>query len=143
MIICLLGSLSISMLTTEPINWPILLKITTNNSLISNHKCRVQGLSSYFVFIVDINIWLMHYIIFVISRFLHLIESKAHSHAVICRGVQYVHWVMHKCIMVKVGGKRNTRKVCKKQVNLCKTGGKICQSREGNNNFRETEGEMY
>jgi len=21
------------------------------------------------------------------------------------RGVQYVHWVMHKCIMVKVGGK--------------------------------------
>src|SRR6218665_219781 len=40
------------------------------------------------------------------------------------RGVQYVHWVMHKCIMVKVGGKRNTRKVCKKQVNLCKTGGK-------------------
>src|SRR6218665_959633 len=33
------------------------------------------------------------------------------------RGVQYVHLVMHKCIMVKVGGK-NTRKVCKKQVNL-------------------------
>src|SRR6218665_1809601 len=26
--------------------------------------------------------------------------------------------------MVKVGGKRNTRKACKKQVNLCKTGGK-------------------
>ena len=23
----------------------------------------------------------------------------------IFRGVQYVHWVMHKCIMVKVGGK--------------------------------------
>ena len=45
------------------------------------------------------------------------------------RGVQYVHWVMHKCIMVKVGGKRNTRKVCKKQVNLSKRGGKICQSR--------------
>src|SRR6218665_3681933 len=46
------------------------------------------------------------------------------------RGVQYmyVHWVMHKCIMVKVGGK-NTRKVCKKQVNLPKTGGKICKSR--------------
>ena len=21
------------------------------------------------------------------------------------RGVQYVHWVMHKCIMVKAGGK--------------------------------------
>jgi len=25
--------------------------------------------------------------------------------------------------MVKVGGKRNTRKVCKKQVNLSETGG--------------------
>src|SRR6218665_502431 len=36
---------------------------------------------------------------------------------------------MHKCIMVKVGGKRNTRKVCKKQVNLSKTEGNICQSR--------------
>jgi len=35
---------------------------------------------------------------------------------------------MHKCIMVKVGGK-NTRKVCKKQVNLPKTEGKICKSR--------------
>ena len=22
------------------------------------------------------------------------------------RGIQYVHWVMHKCIMVKVGGKK-------------------------------------
>src|SRR6218665_1761044 len=45
------------------------------------------------------------------------------------RRVQYVHWVMHKCIMVKVGGKRNTRKVCKKQMNLSKTEGKICQNR--------------
>ena len=45
------------------------------------------------------------------------------------RGVQYVHWVMHKCIMVKVGGKRNTRKVCKTQVNLSKIGRKICQRR--------------
>ena len=41
------------------------------------------------------------------------------------RGVQYVHWVMHKCIMVKVGGKRNTHKVCKKQMNFSKTGGKF------------------
>ena len=41
------------------------------------------------------------------------------------RGVQYVHWVMHKCITVKVGEKRNTRKVCKKQVNLSKTGGNL------------------
>jgi len=37
-------------------------------------------------------------------------------------GVQYVHWVMHKCIMVKVGGKRNIHKVCKKQVNFSKRG---------------------
>ena len=57
------------------------------------------------------------------------------------RGVQYVHWVMHKCIMVKVGGKRNTQKVCKKQVNFAKTEREIVESR-GNNNFRETEG-MY
>jgi len=34
----------------------------------------------------------------------------------ISRGVQYVYCVMHKCIMVKVGGKRNTRKVRKKHV---------------------------
>jgi len=37
------------------------------------------------------------------------------------RGVQYVHWVMHKCIMIKVGG--NTRKVCKKLLNFLKQGG--------------------
>ena len=55
------------------------------------------------------------------------------------RGVQYVHWVMHKCIMVKVRGK-NTRKVCKKLVNLAKTGGEIFKSRGGKNNFRETGG---
>ena len=41
------------------------------------------------------------------------------------RGVQYAHWVMHKCIMVKVGGKRNTRKACEMQVNLSKTEGKF------------------
>jgi len=44
------------------------------------------------------------------------------------RGVQYVHWVMHKCIMAKVGGK-NTQKVCKKLLNFLKTGGEICESR--------------
>src|SRR6218665_349881 len=54
-----------------------------------------------------------------------------------CRGVQYVHWLMHKCIMVKVGGKRNTHKVCKKQVNFYKTGGKFVKV-GGNNNFCET-----
>jgi len=36
---------------------------------------------------------------------------------------------MHKCITVKVEGKRNTQKVCKKQRNFSKTGG-IFQSRE-------------
>ena len=41
------------------------------------------------------------------------------------RGVQYVHWVMHKCIMVRVGGKRNTHKVCKKQVNFLNTAAEI------------------
>ena len=44
------------------------------------------------------------------------------------RGVQYVHWGMHKCIMVKVGGKRNTCKLCKKQVNLSKTEGKFVKA---------------
>src|SRR6218665_213147 len=44
------------------------------------------------------------------------------------RDVQYVHWVMHKCIMVKVGGKRNTSKVCKKQVNFSKTRGKFVKA---------------
>ena len=34
------------------------------------------------------------------------------------RGVQYVHWVMHKCIMVKLGGKRNTRTSQASQVKL-------------------------
>ena len=57
------------------------------------------------------------------------------------RGVQYVHWVMHKCIMVKVWGK-NTRKVCKKQVNLPKTGGEFVKV-GGKNNFCKTGVEMY
>jgi len=48
---------------------------------------------------------------------------------------------MHKYIMVKVvGGKQNTHKVCKKQVNFSKTkGGKFFKVGR-NNNFRETEG---
>ena len=29
----------------------------------------------------------------------------------VIRGVQYVHWVMHKCIMVKVGGEIHTKYV--------------------------------
>jgi len=53
-------------------------------------------------------------------------------HAV-SKGVLYVHCVMHKCIMVKVGGKRKRHKVCEKHVNLWKTGD-ICKSR-GKNYF--------
>ena len=48
---------------------------------------------------------------------------------------------MHKCIMVKVGGTRNTRKVRKKQVNFLKTEGKFLKV-GGNNNFRETGGNV-
>src|SRR6218665_3670969 len=54
------------------------------------------------------------------------------------RGVQYVHWVMHKCIMVKVGGE-NTQKVCKKLVNFPKTGGKFLKV-GGNQNFCQSGG---
>jgi len=36
---------------------------------------------------------------------------KRHVHVHVHRGVQYVHWVMHKCIMVKVGGKIHTKYV--------------------------------
>ena len=41
----------------------------------------------------------------------------------------------------KSGAKRNTRKVCKKQMNLCKTEGKLVKA-GGNNNFRETGGNV-
>jgi len=41
--------------------------------------------------------------------------------------------------MGKVGGKRNTQKLCKKQVNLSKTEGTFVKV-GGNNNFRETGG---
>src|SRR6218665_3759412 len=51
-------------------------------------------------------------------------------------------WVMHKCIMVKVGGDEIHHKVCIKQVDFCKTGVKFFKV-GGNNNFREAEGEMY
>jgi len=34
---------------------------------------------------------------------------------------------MNKCIMVKVGEKRNTRKVCKKNVNFTKSGGNFAK----------------
>ena len=56
------------------------------------------------------------------------------------RGVQYVHWVMHKCIMVKVWGK-NTRKVCKNLLNFLKIGGKFWKQGEIKN-FRGSGGNV-
>jgi len=56
------------------------------------------------------------------------------------RGVHYVHCVIHKCNIVKIGGKRKVNKVCKKHVNFTKSG-KICISR-GNNNFPEIGGNI-
>jgi len=43
------------------------------------------------------------------------------------RGVQYVRCVMHKCIMVKLKGKRKTHKVCEKDVNFMKSEGKFAK----------------
>ena len=40
-----------------------------------------------------------------------LIHSGYFCSASSSRGIQYVHWVMHKCIMVKVRGEKITRKV--------------------------------
>src|SRR6218665_3618764 len=57
-------------------------------------------------------------------EFLNISSNNWEGFSMLFRGVQYVHWVMHKCIMVKVGGK-NTRKVCKKLLNFLKTEGKI------------------
>ena len=57
----------------------------------------------------------------VVGRGLRWMASN-HFFVQLCRDVQYVHWVMHKCITVKVRGKRNTHKVCKKLVNFLKTG---------------------
>src|SRR6218665_2884492 len=65
--------------------------------------------------------------------------SPSRGTSLMDRGVQYVHWVMHKCIMVKVGVKRIPHEVCKKQVNFSKTGGGFFKV-VGNNNFRETVG---
>src|SRR6218665_599807 len=60
---------------------------------------------------------------------LYLVSYCIMYHIVPCiRGVQYVHWVMHKCIMVKVGGK-NTRKVCKNLLNFLENRGESLKSR--------------
>ena len=50
-------------------------------------------------------------------------------HALV-RGVQYVHWVMHKCIMVKVGGKRKNTESTYKTPQFYEIRGEICNSRE-------------
>jgi len=61
-----------------------------------------------------------------------LFSQKNHSSSdTLARGVQYVHWAMHKCIMVKVGG-GNTRTVLENRGKFVKVGGII--------NFRESEG---
>src|SRR6218665_2654424 len=59
----------------------------------------------------------------------------------ITRGVQYVHCVMHKCIMVKLRGKRKTRKVGKKEVNFSKSEGNL-KKMEGIKNFPEIGGNV-
>src|SRR6218665_2579075 len=58
------------------------------------------------------------------------------------RGVHYVHCVIRKCIMVKVGGNEIHIKYVKTRE-CFENMGEIFKSRRGNNNFRETEGEMY
>src|SRR6218665_3514179 len=54
------------------------------------------------------------------------------------RGVQYVHCVMHKCIMVKVWGKRNHRKYVQ-NTEILRNQGEIWQSR-GMKDFVEAGG---
>ena len=56
-------------------------------------------------------------------------ECKKRQCIHIARGVQYVPWVMHKCIMVKVGGNKIHTKYVKKQVNFLKTWGNSFQNR--------------
>src|SRR6218665_1126691 len=52
------------------------------------------------------------------------------------RCVQYVHCVLHKCVMVKAWGKRKTQKVCKKDANFTQSGGKFAKV-GGNENLSE------
>ena len=56
----------------------------------------------------------------------HLLYISVHFR---CRSVQYVHCVMHKCIMVKVRGKRRTKKVCKKTRKFAENREEILKSR--------------
>ncbi len=44
-------------------------------------------------------LWMCRKLVFLVSLFQYMVQMSFMS-----RGVQYVHWVMHKCIMVKVGG---------------------------------------
>jgi len=43
------------------------------------------------------------------------------------RGIQYVHCVMHKCIMVKVRGKQKTHQACKKTRKFYEIRGKFAK----------------
>ena len=55
------------------------------------------------------------------------------------RDVQYMHCVMHKCIMGKAGGNEIHVKYVEKHVNFTKLG-EICKSRVGKEKFSEIEG---
>ena len=53
-----------------------------------------------------------------------------------------MHWVVHKCIMVKIGGKQNIHKVCKKQVNFSKAGRKFVKVGAEIKNFAKQGGHI-
>ena len=48
------------------------------------------------------------------------LETTKRTHRT--RSVQYVHWVMHKCIMVKLGGNEKHVNYVKKPVDFTKSG---------------------
>ena len=67
--------------------------------------------------------------------------SAKTTFAPLVRGVQYVHLVMHKCIMVKVGGKIHVKYVKRCWI-FWKQGGGNFGNRGEIRNFRESGGEM-
>src|SRR6218665_335247 len=75
-------------------------------------------------------------------RFFSMVHSDTFCSSLKTRGVQYVHCVMHKCIMVKLGGNEKHRKYVNKQVNFTKSGRKFVKVKEGIIIFRK-QGKMY
>src|SRR6218665_3725148 len=107
-----------------------------SNKLRRMHK---RWMDSYTVQVIAIT--LTHTAISCIStlqvqKLPKLMEAIDKGHIV--RGVQYMHCVMHKCIMVKLGGKRKTHKVCKKHK-FSEKRKKNCEKWE-KNNVRERGG---